>query len=174
MDSKVTTTFGAARDAKRKWLPFVVVLAAAAIIAVLAFWLAHTAPQPQFGRGPFRGRGPGAGGPGGLALPVGIATAERGDIDVVLDALGTVTPLRVVTVSAQVGGQLQKVNFREGQMVAAGDLLAEIDPRPFEAALAQAEGALARDTALLANARTDLERYQTLFKQDSIAKQQLD
>ena len=113
-------------------------------------------------------------GPGGLAMPVGVATVANGDIDITLNALGTVTPLRNVTVSAQIAGNLLNVNFKEGQMVKQGDLLAEIDPRPYQAQLTQIEGALARDEALLANSRIDLDRYTTLFSQDSIAKQQLD
>jgi multidrug efflux system membrane fusion protein len=159
------------RPSRRAWVPYAIVAAIAVVLGAIAFWLAHTTPPPQTGRGRFRGGGPGA---GALAMPVGVAKAERGDISIVLNALGTVTPLRVVTVSAQVAGQLQKVNFAEGQMVAAGDLLADIDPRTFQAALAQAEGTYARDQALLANAKIDLARYQTLFQQDSIAKQQLD
>jgi len=107
-------------------------------------------------------------------MPVGPAEGVSGDINITLNALGTVTPLRSVTVSAQISGQLLEVKFKEGQMVQQGDVLAEIDPRPYQAALMQAEGALARDQALLANSKIDLERYQTLFKQDSIAKQQLD
>jgi len=107
-------------------------------------------------------------------MPVGAAKVAAGDINITLNALGTVTPLRNVTVSAQISGQLLEVKFKEGQMVQQGDVLAEIDPRPYQAALMQAEGALARDQALLANSKIDLERYQTLFKQDSIAKQQVD
>ena len=174
MDSKQTKSDVPPRS-KRKWLPFVIVAIVAVSIALIAAWLAHSTPQPEAGRGRFgAGRGGPGGAPGGLPMPVGVATVARGDIAIVLSALDTVTPLRVVTVSAQVAGQLQKVNFKEGQMVGVGDLLAEIDPRPFQAALAQAEGTLARDDALLANAKIDLARYQTLFQQDSIAKQQLD
>jgi multidrug efflux system membrane fusion protein len=151
--------------------PVMIVLAIAAILAIGGYWLAHSTVVPSRG-GRAGARGPG--GPGGPAMPVGIAAAASGDINITLNALGTVTPLRNVTVSAQTSGKLLSVNVNEGQMVKPDDLLAEIDPRPYAAALAQAEGALARDEALLANSKIDLNRYQTLFKEDSIAKQQLD
>jgi multidrug efflux system membrane fusion protein len=92
----------------------------------------------------------------------------------VLTALGTVTPLATVTVQTQLSGTLQTVAFQEGQMVKKGDLLAQIDPRPYQISLENAEGALARDQALLQTARLDLKRYQTLLAQDSIASQQVD
>ncbi len=174
MDSKDPTS-GRPRSTKTKRMPFVIVVVVAVIVAAIAYWLAHSTPQPAAGGGRGGARGSGQGGPGGgLPMPVGVAKVENGDINIVLNALGTVTPLRVVTVSAQISGQLQRVNFKEGQRVKEGDLLAEIDPRPFQAALTQAEGTAVRDQALLANARIDLERYRTLFQQDSIAKQQLD
>ena len=118
------------------------------------------------GKGAFKGMG----GP----VPVVATAATRTDVGVVLDALGSVTPVATVTVRSRVDGQLMKIQFREGQVVRAGDLLAEIDPRPFQVQLATAEAQLARDQALLKNAQIDLERYRTLLKQDSIAKQQLD
>lgn len=107
------------------------------------------------------------------AQPVGVAQAVSGDINVTLNALGTVTPLATATVRPQVGGMLVKLNFTEGQMVKAGDTLAQIDPRPYQAALDQARGQLAKDSATLANAKVDLSRYQTLFSQNAISQQQV-
>ena len=108
------------------------------------------------------------------AVQVGVATARRRDVEVFLAALGTVTPLQTVTVRSRVDGQIQSLHFTEGQSVHAGDLLAEIDPRPFAVQLAQATGQLARDQALLDNSRADLDRYETLLAKDSVARQQVD
>ncbi|HGL4260610.1 MdtA/MuxA family multidrug efflux RND transporter periplasmic adaptor subunit [Burkholderia dolosa] len=119
----------------------------------------------------------GRGGPAAMAnvpQPVQVATATQGEMPIVLSALGTVTPLASVTVKTQLSGYLQSVAFQEGQLVKKGDLLAQIDPRPYQVALENAEGTLARDQALLATARLDLKRYQTLLSQDSIASQTVD
>jgi multidrug efflux system membrane fusion protein len=101
------------------------------------------------------------------------ANARAGDMPITLIGLGTVTPLATVTVQSQISGQIMHIAFKEGQTVKTGDPLIQIDPRPYQVALEQAQGALTRDKALLANAQVDLGRYQTLFAQDSIAEQQL-
>ena len=107
-------------------------------------------------------------------VAVSVATAVSGDVQVNIPALGTVTPLATVTVRTQITGTLQRIFFTEGQFVHQGDALAQIDPRPYEAALQQMEGNLKRDQALLADAKLDLTRYENLVKEDSIAQQQLD
>jgi multidrug efflux system membrane fusion protein len=107
-------------------------------------------------------------------VSVATTVARKGDIGVYVNALGAVTPVSTVMVKSRVDGQLMTVNYVEGQMVHAGDSLVEIDPRPYQAQLTQAEGQLARDKALLENAHVDLDRYQTAFSKNAIPKQQLD
>jgi len=137
-------------------------------IVVAAGWYITThssTPQQAGGRGRFAQ---------GQPTPVGIAAAAKGDIPIVIRALGTVTPLANVTIKTQITGQLVQVEFTEGQAVKKGELLAVVDPRPYEVALQNAQGTLAKDGALLKNAQIDLQRYATLVKQESIARQQYD
>ncbi|HEX3441410.1 MAG TPA: efflux RND transporter periplasmic adaptor subunit, partial [Pseudolabrys sp.] len=150
------------RSPLRRALRYLVfLLIGAAVILWLVF---RPGPQaPQTGR--FQTGGP---------MPVGTAVVEKGDMPVVLSGLGTVTPLAMVTVKTQINGQLVEVAFKEGQMVNKGDFLAQIDPRPYQVALAQAEGQLAKDQAALKNAEVDFTRYKTLVAQNSIARQTLD
>ncbi|MDN4036506.1 efflux RND transporter periplasmic adaptor subunit [Massilia sp. YIM B02443] len=128
------------------------------------------------GAGGGGGRGPGGpgGGRGGPATTVGVATATAADIPVTLDALGTVVAAATATVRPQVSGVVQKIHFTEGQLVKPGQVLATIDPRPFEMALLQARGQRQRDEAQLESARVILGRYRTLLEQDSIARQEVD
>jgi multidrug efflux pump subunit AcrA (membrane-fusion protein) len=116
----------------------------------------------------------GPGGPGGKPSPIVVEAATTEDFPVRLSAIGTVVPRTLVTVRSRVDGTLNKVNFVEGKNVRAGDLLAEIDPRPYEVALTQVLGQMSKDEALLANARADLSRYEGLARLDAIPSQQLD
>lgn len=169
------------RSSRNRWLAggIVVLLAAA-----LAWWQWPATDQPasEGARGPGGGSLSGPGGrPGGFRgmgmggpVPVRLATAALGDYAVELKALGTVTAFNTVSVLPRVDGQLVKVLFEEGQLVKAGQMLAQIDPRPYRAALDKAEGDLAERRAELKNAELDLKRYQGLYAEDSIAKQTLD
>ncbi len=157
MDDHVILRPAPARAATRRrwpWLLALLLLAGGG----LAWWLRPAAPPPAVLAAP--------------PIPVGIASAAAGDIRIVLDALGTVTPLATVTVRTQISGALQSVGFTEGQIVHKGDFLAQIDPRPYQALLEQYQGQLARDQALFKQSQVDLTRYQTLLRQDSIARQQ--
>lgn len=121
-------------------------------------------------------QGPGGGRFGGpnMVQPVSVAEARRQDIRVTVNAIGSINAANTAIVRVQVSGVLQQINFKEGQQVQAGQLLAQIDPRAFQATLGQAEGVLARDKAQLDNARIDLARYKDLLSKDAIPKQQLD
>jgi multidrug efflux system membrane fusion protein len=158
----------------RAWIWVVV-----AALAIGGFWYyrsahskdaADAAAAPATG-GKAGGKGSGA---GNFSVPVVVAAATKGDLPVYLNGLGTVTPLNTVTVRSRVDGQLINIAFQEGQFVRAGELLAEIDPRPFQVQLAQAEGQLAKDVAQRKDAEVNLERYKLLFQEGVIPKQQLD
>jgi len=167
------------QTASRRWWLW---LLAAVVIAVIVYFvfLRHAGipstgqpGAPASANAAGGGRRGGGAGMGQQATPVGTTVVKAADVNVFLTALGTVTPLNTVTVRTQISGQLLRVQFQEGQLVKQGDLLAEVDPRPNQTQLAQYEGQLARDRALLKNARIDLDRYQTLVKQDSAPEQQL-
>jgi multidrug efflux system membrane fusion protein len=153
-----------------RWVWLVILVAGG--YAVYHYWpqikpLFTSAPaQPATGRG--RGRG----GRGGVTQVVAVR-AQKGTIRAYITGLGAVTPVYTVTVKSRVDGQLMEVHFKEGQLVRQGDPLLEIDPRPYQVQLEQAQGQLAHDEALLKNAHLDLERYQVLYKQDAIPQQQL-
>jgi len=162
---------GARQRSSGRWLAWLLALAALAAAGWFG-WQKYTAtPAPDL---PKKSGAKGFGKDGPRATPVVAVPARAGDMPIQIAGLGTVTPLRTVTVKSRVAGQLLRLHFAEGQSVREGQLLAEIDPRPFEVQLAQAEGQMARDRALLENARVDLERYAKLFEQDSIARQQVD
>jgi multidrug efflux system membrane fusion protein len=148
----------APRKKGRGWF-ILVILVVVCAVGVILFRVIANRPKPAV-----------------VARPVQVSTttARQGDMGIYVEALGAVTPVATVAVPAQVSGQLTRVNFTEGQMVQAGDLLAEIDARPFQAQLDSAEGQLQRDRALLAEARTNLTRYQAAYEQKAIPKQQLD
>ncbi len=168
MDDQTGRSFGnmqgTVRSKRRRWLRMLVWIV---VLAALCFggWYAWNAwqrsqrPARAFQQPP---------------QSVGSATIGKQDIRVILNALGTVTSLNTVTVKTQIAGKITEIAFTEGQVVQKGDFLVQIDPRPYQVALENAQGALARDQALLKNAQLDLIRYQTLLKQDSISKQQLD
>ena len=150
---------------RRHWVALLVAVLAVGLMIGFFAYLRHK-QAPAAG-------GPGRGGQNG-PVSVSVATVASGDIQLRIPALGTVTPLATVTVRTQISGVMQKILFTEGQTVRQGDPLAQIDPRPYEAALQQMQGNLKRDQALLADARLDLKRYEGLVKEDSIAQQQLD
>lgn len=165
---------------KRHPLVWIVALV---ILAALGFWYfrgSHTSTEAQGPGGPGggaagAGKGPGRqGGGAGFAVPVVVATSQRGDLPVYFNGLGNVTAFNTVTVRTRVDGQITRINFQEGQFVHQGDDLVDIDSRPYQVQLEQAEGQLAKDQAQLRDIQVNYERYQLLYKEGVIPKQQMD
>ena len=156
---------GLVRDARSGRRSALWLLLLLLVVGGLAAWVILRAGHQPAATGRFQSTGP---------MPVGTAKVDKGDMPIALSALGAVTPLAMVTVKTQINGQLVEVAFKEGQLVNKGDFLAQIDPRPYQVALAQAEGQLAKDQALLKNAEIDLTRYRTLVAQNSVARQTAD
>jgi len=157
----------------KAWIVWVVVLA---ILGGITYYFLYgrgagqSAKPAASGAGGGGGRRAGMGGP----VPVTVASASKGDIGVYVDALGTVTPIATANITPQASGALTAVHYTEGQFVRKGDALIDIDPRPYQATLMQAQGTLEKDTNILAQAQMDLERYRTAWARNGINKQLLD
>ena len=169
-----TTTFspGSQGAAKSHWWIWVLLL----VIAGGGYWY-YRGRTSQADAAAAGGKGPGGaamGAPGSFVVPVVVATATRGDLPVFLNGLGNVTAFNTVTVRSRVDGQIVKINFTEGQNVTVGQALVEIDPRPYQVQLEQAEGQLAKDRAQLKDVQVAYERFKLLFQEGVIPKQQLD
>ena len=159
---------------KTLWWPWLVVIA---VLAVGGWYYraAKSAKSSADAAAPGApSKGKGGFGAGGMVVPVVVATAQRGDLPVYFNGLGTVTAFNTVTVRSRVDGQLVSIAFKEGQFVHEGDLLAQIDPRPFQVQLEQAQGQLAKDVAQRKDAEVNFERYKLLFNEGVIPQQQLD
>ena len=151
------------------------------VLGGIAFWYirgsrseAQGPGAPGGAPGAAKGQGRGGAGGGGFVVPVVVANAERGDLPVYFNGLGTVTAFNTVTVRTRVDGQITRINFQEGQFVHQGDDLVDIDSRPYQVQLEQAEGQLAKDQAQLRDIQVNYERYQLLYKEGVIPKQQVD
>jgi multidrug efflux system membrane fusion protein len=163
-----------ATPSKTRWWLWILILGVIAV-GIWYFRSSRAASQAATSAAPGApGKGKGAAGPGNFAVPVIVATAQRGDLPVYFNGLGTVTAFNTVTVRSRVDGQLISIAFQEGQFVHQGDVLAQIDPRPFQVQLEQAMGQLAKDQAQRRDAEVNLERFKLLFKEGVIPQQQLD
>ena len=165
----------AAQPVKNRWWLWVLVLG----VIAFGFWYFRSSHASSQAAGPptaGAAGGAAAGGPnaGNFVVPVVVATAQKGDLPVYFNGLGTVTAFNTVTVHTRVDGQIVKVNFTEGQFVNQGDSLVEIDPRPYQVQLEQAEGQMAKDQAQLKDVLVDMGRYTLLYKEGVIPKQQVD
>src|SRR5436190_9641277 len=158
---------GKTNPPRRRWLW----VTALVLLAVAGYFLWQKNKAAKSGtRSTVAGK---KGGKGFAAIPVVATRVRKGDIGVYFSGLGAVTPIYTVSVKSRVDGQLMRILYKEGDMVKQGDLLVEIDPRPFQVQLEQAEGQLAKDDATLANARVDLTRYETLLTQNAVPEQQV-
>jgi multidrug efflux system membrane fusion protein len=168
MSAESTSNAAAATPRRWRWAIW------AAILCLLCGGGYLLSQRPSSGQqGGTQKRGGRQGRQGPAAIPVAVDTVRQGDIGVYINALGIVTPVYTVTVTSRVVGELREVHYREGQIVHKGDLLAVIDPRPYQAVLTQAQGQLARDEAMLKNAYIDLNRYKSIYQQRAIPEQQL-
>jgi multidrug efflux system membrane fusion protein len=162
----------------RRTAPIVAIVLLALLVIVIGASSSLAPATPSAPAAPAKPNAPAASasprGAAGRPAPVATAVARTGDVPVYVTGLGTVTPFYNVTVRTRVDGQLMRVPVAEGALVSKGEVVAEIDPRPFEATVTQMEGQAARDRALLENARRDLTRYQSLMDPDAVPKQQLD
>src|SRR5258705_2286232 len=158
--AEASDTSGPHRRRRRRLILAGAVLAAVVVLILVLRGRGVQAPAPARGAG--------------RVVSVVAVAARTGEMPVYLDGLGTVAAINTVTVRSRVDGQLVSVGYREGQLVRQGDLLAQIDPRPFQVALQQQEGQYAKDEAALKNARLDLRRYEALIAQDAVPRQQLD
>jgi len=157
----------------KRWILWTTLLV---IAVVVAYYFLHNRSASESAKSTASSSGRSAGGRRGMTgpVPVTVATATKGSIGVYQDAIGTVTPVYTATITAQASGVLTKVDYREGQFVHKGDALIEIDPRPYQATLLQAEGTRERDQSILAQAQMDLDRYRTAWARNAINKQLLD
>src|SRR5690606_32553402 len=164
----MSDSYSEPRRPRKSYWPWLVILL---LLVGGVYWFAgkDDTAQPKAGGSFF-----GGGAMSAMPVPVQVATAEIGPVNYTLKAIGTVTAFNTVTVRSRVDGELQEIAFSDGQKVQAGDLLAQIDPRTYQIALDQALGQQAQNEAQLKNAQRDLQRYQLLYKQNSIAKQQVD
>ncbi|HKW33393.1 MAG TPA: MdtA/MuxA family multidrug efflux RND transporter periplasmic adaptor subunit [Candidatus Acidoferrum sp.] len=172
---RVKTDAQTDKPSKSRWWLWALIIAG--VVAGVWYFRGGRTPREAANPSAPAAAGRGRGGPGGMgnfSVPVVVAAAQHGDLPVYFNGLGTVTAFNTVTVHSRVDGQLINVAFREGQFVHEGDLLVQIDPRPFEVQLEQAQGQLAKDQAQRKDAQVNLERYQLLFNEGVIPQQQLD
>ena len=167
-----TTTFSPGASKSRWWAWLILLVLVSGVVWYYRSRNSQADAAAAGGKGP--GGAAGMGARGGFVVPVVVATATKGDLPVFLNGLGNVTAFNTVTVRSRVDGQIVKINFTEGQYVKEGDSLLEIDPRPYQVQLEQAQGQLAKDQAQLRNVQVDYERFKLLFQEGVIPKQQLD